>query len=55
MKNKYSKREEDYYCNRCKIDSFTKNRICPCPRGSCDAKIRGKVVTTVEVIVDNKN
>lgn len=37
--------EDLWYCERCKISTFTEGRMCPCPRGSCDAKIIGTVTT----------
>lgn len=39
--------EEDYYiCDRCDIDSLNKGTSwCPCPRGSCEARIAGTIVT----------
>ena len=46
-----TKKEDLYYCNRCKIDS-TGKQMCPCPRGSCEAEIIGKVITTREVIIN---
>jgi hypothetical protein len=39
--------EEDYFkCERCNIDSLGE-RMCPCPRGSCDAVLSGTVTTVV--------
>ena len=57
MKKKYQKQkriitqtEEDYYtCKRCEIDSLENSRMCPCPRGGCEAKISGTVIKTVEL------
>lgn len=47
---------EDYWeCNRCEADNSTKKatslnkQYCPCPRGSCEAKICGTVKTTITV------
>lgn len=40
----------DYYeCDRCDINSEHENRMCPCPRGGCEAEVVGKkkVVTTI--------
>lgn len=45
--------EEDYYsCSRCNITSKTKDRVCPCPRGSCEAKIIGTLLTTRNLITE---
>ena len=42
------KTTEDYYkCERCQIDSLTEGRMCPCPRGGCDAALKGPVTTFV--------
>jgi hypothetical protein len=44
----------DYYeCKRCKITSKTKDQLCPCPRGGCEAKIVGKVIKTEELILND--
>ena len=37
-------------CKRCNINSLTLDRMVPCPRGSCEAKLAGEMVTTVTVI-----
>lgn len=49
-KSKTTKTTKETYftCGRCKIDSLTKDRMCPCPRGSCEAKVAGTVVTQIE-------
>lgn len=48
-----AKKEEDYYtCSRCKINSNTEDRMCPCPRGGCEAKISGTLYTTTIVELD---
>lgn len=45
MKDKIKK--DDYYtCSRCKINSLSKSQMCPCPRGSCEAKIAGTITIT---------
>lgn len=41
--------ERYYYCERCDINSMGKS-MCPCPRGSCEASIVGKLVRTKEII-----
>lgn len=39
--------QSDYYwCERCKISSDHGSRRIPCPRGGCEAKIRGEYTTT---------
>lgn len=51
------KKEEEYWkCNRCRITSETKDRMCPCPRGGCEANVIGKIVTTTtkEIILTKK-
>lgn len=49
MIKKKTKVEGYYECKECNISSLTKGRMCPCPRGSCDAVKKGEVVTTTEV------
>ena len=39
--------EEYFECKRCNISSETQGRLCPCPRGSCEAMLTGEVVTTI--------
>jgi len=42
----------DYWeCKRCRINSKTKDRMCPCPRGSCEAEVTGREVITTESTV----
>ncbi len=42
--------KEDYWvCNRCKINSNTKGRMIPCPRGGCEAKLKGQIIITKEL------
>jgi len=47
------KKEDIWSCDSCKIHSDTKNRMCPCPRGGCDAIVIGKkvITTTTEIIL----
>jgi len=41
-----SEKRDDYYaCTRCDINSLTKDRMCPCPRGGCEAKLVGSIDT----------
>lgn len=52
MENKLSTKVFDYWeCPRCEINSQS-NLMCPCPRGSCEAEVKGKVVITTELILD---
>ncbi len=39
---------EFYYCNSCKIDTDTKDRICPCPRANCKAELLGHKKVTIK-------
>jgi hypothetical protein len=40
----------DYYtCLRCKKNSLKNKQSCPCPRGSCEAKISGTVEITTKI------
>lgn len=36
--------DEYWYCERCEIDNLGE-RMCPCPRGSCDAEPIGVIKT----------
>ena len=39
---------ENYYeCPRCEINSLTEGRMCPCPRGGCEAVIAGTITKTI--------
>jgi len=38
--------EDVFGCKRCNISSLTSGRMCPCPRGSCEAEIIGKLKVT---------
>lgn len=45
-------KKEDYYvCKRCGINSNTKDRFIPCPRGECEAKVKGQIIITEELIL----
>lgn len=49
ISTKTSTRIKDYwYCDRCKISSNTGNRMIPCPRGGCEAEIRGEYTITTK-------
>ena len=43
-----------YTCARCEITSDTKRSMCPCPRGSCEAKISGTKTKTTITVIDKK-
>ena len=46
--------ETEYWeCSRCDISSETKDRLCPCPRGGCDAKVVGTTKITKEITINN--
>lgn len=44
---------EPYFaCDRCEITSDTERRMCPCPRGGCEAKVVAtKVITTITTFI----
>lgn len=56
MEKVVTKTKDFWECDRCEADKSTdkanslNKKYCPCPRGSCDAIVTGKVITTVEVI-----
>ena len=42
---------ETYWeCGRCKITSETEDRLCPCPRGSCEAEAIGEKTIETEIL-----
>lgn len=50
LKESIKVKETDIYgCSSCKITSETSGRMCPCPRGGCDAEIIGTKITTKEI------
>ena len=53
MNPKVKTKKTDFYeCKRCEITSDTKGRMCPCPRGSCEAAIIGtKIVQTSTLLL----
>jgi hypothetical protein len=55
IKDKKTKKTIEPYvaCPRCKIDN-TGGEMVPCPRGSCEAQVVGKIITTVEIVVTKK-
>jgi len=47
---KKDRKYESYYeCERCNITSETEGRMCPCPRGSCEAEAIGEKMTTIKI------
>jgi len=54
MKEKIT--EIDYYeCLRCNINkSDNPTGMCPCPRGGCEAVLKGKIVTTEKLILNSE-
>lgn len=36
-------------CNRCEITSTTEGRMCPCPRGGCEAEIIGEKIMITQI------
>lgn len=56
-KTKTTVKVTDFWeCKRCNINSNTKGRMIPCPRGSCEADIIGtKKIQTTITITFNKN
>jgi hypothetical protein len=47
MGNSTTIRRDYYECSRCKINSETEKRMCPCPRNlNCDAELKGEVFIT---------
>lgn len=51
---KINKTEDYWVCERCGINSLDDvDRMIPCPRGSCDAEIKGVVTTTIKVVLNN--
>ena len=50
MKPKIIKEETHYFeCDRCEINSLSQDRMCPCPRGSCEAELRGVIEKVITV------
>lgn len=47
LKNTTKVTKEDFYaCPRCDINSGTKGRLCPCPRGGCEAIVVAEKIVT---------
>lgn len=43
---KTTTKTKDYvYCERCEIDN-SGSRMCPCPRGGCEAELKGEYIIT---------
>lgn len=51
---KPTKRKDYFECKRCEINTETVGRMCPCPRGSCEAVHKGTVIITRSIKL-NKN
>lgn len=49
-------KSEYYECDSCKTTSETKDRMCPCPRGGCEAKLKGQITIekTIELIKEEQ-
>jgi len=54
MAKKEKKNTSYYECKRCDINSMT-HRMCPCPRGGCEAVRLGHVETTTKLVLDKDN
>ena len=56
MTKEITRQQEYWECDRCGINSRTRNRMCPCPRGGCEAEFTGVVtITTKTELVKFKN
>lgn len=49
--SKEIKKEDFWSCEKCGIDSNTKGRMIPCPRGFCDAEVIGEITITTEIVM----
>ena len=48
LRNVKKTKDDYYYCPRCKINTIdNKGMMIPCPRGGCEAEIRGAIKTTI--------
>ena len=54
LKQHIVKRGDLWYCERCNITSLSE-RMCPCPRGGCEAEIIGKVKESREISITKNN
>jgi hypothetical protein len=52
MKNKKVKEKEYVVCDRCEDNNWDKPKFWGCPRGSCDAEVRGTIKITKELKLD---
>ena len=41
-------------CNNCGTNSQTQDCMIPCPRGGCEAKITGEIITTINKFTAEK-
>ena len=45
-------KKPNFSCERCEITSDTPQRMCPCPRGGCEAKhVATKIITTITTFI----
>ncbi len=51
LPDKKIKKKDYWVCNRCEINSNTKSRTIPCPRGGCEAVVRGEITITKELTI----
>jgi hypothetical protein len=49
--SKEFKKEDFWSCERCGIDTNSKGRMIPCPRGFCEAEVTGVINTITETIM----
>lgn len=62
MKNKKLKEttktkvKDLWVCERCNINSTSKDRMIPCPRGGCEAEVGGtiEITTTIKINQDGE-
>lgn len=47
--------KEDYWiCDTCGVNTFDNpKRMIPCPRGGCDAEVKGTIFKTTEIVLHN--
>ena len=56
VKKETVKKQDYYECSRCDKNSVKDHVFgsCPCPRGSCEAEIVGKVIVTTQIVMNPK-
>lgn len=47
-------RKDYLVCERCGINSLTKDKTIPCLESGCEAKVKGSIVTTAKLKTPNK-